>query len=152
MLRAERSGKPVSLIMIDIDHFKRFNDTFGHDAGDYVLSAVAKIILKNVRASDFACRYGGEELAVLLPDCGLANAVERADKLRVAVRELSLAHRGQLLPAPTASFGVAERVDKASSLADFLKAADQALYRAKGSGRDQVCAAHPLLGVPLTPG
>jgi diguanylate cyclase (GGDEF)-like protein/PAS domain S-box-containing protein len=139
--RVKRSNKPVSLIMIDIDHFKRFNDTFGHDAGDFVLSAVAKIVTTNVRPSDIACRYGGEELAVLLPEANLECAADRAEKLRVAFRETSLTHRGQVLPAPTASFGVSEYPADGENLEDFIKAADRALYRAKQAGRDQVCVA-----------
>ncbi|MBI3374673.1 MAG: diguanylate cyclase [Betaproteobacteria bacterium] len=139
--RVERSRKPLSLVMIDIDHFKRFNDTFGHDAGDYVLGAIAKVITTNVRSSDLACRYGGEELAVLLPEANLECAMARAEKLRLAIRELSLTHRGQTLPAPTASFGVAEYPVHGENLPEFLKAADRALYRAKEAGRDQVCAA-----------
>lgn len=142
--RADRSHKPVSLIMIDIDHFKRFNDTFGHDAGDFVLSAVAKIITENVRPSDVACRYGGEELAVLLPEANVERAVDRAEKLRAAFCERSLTHRGQVLPAPTASFGVSEYPTHGENPEDFLKAADRALYRAKQSGRDQVCMAEAM--------
>jgi diguanylate cyclase (GGDEF)-like protein len=145
--RVKRSNKSVSLIMIDIDHFKRFNDTFGHDAGDFVLSAVAKIIAKNVRPSDIACRYGGEELAVVLPEANLECAVGRAETLRVAFRETSLTHRGQVLPAPTASFGVSEYPAHGENLEDFIKAADLALYRAKQSGRDQVCAAETVVKV-----
>jgi diguanylate cyclase (GGDEF)-like protein len=137
--RADRSGRPASLIMIDIDHFKRFNDTFGHDAGDFVLTAIARVVLKNIRPSDLACRYGGEELAVLLPEANLENAAARAEKLRLAIRELSLSHRDQLLPAPTASFGVSEYPAHGASADDFVKAADRALYRAKSLGRDQVC-------------
>ncbi len=139
--RVKRSNKPLSLIMIDIDHFKRFNDTFGHDAGDFVLSAVAKIITKNVRPTDIACRYGGEELAVLLPEADLECAMGRAELLRVALREASLTHRDQVLPAPTASFGVSEYPAHGENLEDFIKASDRALYRAKQGGRDQVCAA-----------
>ena len=139
--RAKRSGKPVSMIMIDIDHFKRFNDTFGHDAGDYVLSAIAKSITRNIRPSDLACRYGGEELAIVLVEAGFECAMERAEKLRIAIRETSLTHRDQTLPAPTASFGVAVYPRHGENLTDFMKAADQALYRAKQEGRDRVCAA-----------
>jgi diguanylate cyclase (GGDEF)-like protein len=139
--RFERSGNPVSLIMIDIDHFKRFNDTFGHDAGDFVLSAVARIITNNIRPTDIACRYGGEELAVLLPEADLECAMGRAEILRIAIRELNLTHRGQTIPAPTASFGVAEFPMHGAILTDFLKATDLALYHAKEAGRDQVCAA-----------
>jgi len=144
--RAERSRKPPSLIMIDIDHFKRFNDTFGHDAGDFVLSAIARLVAENIRGSDIACRYGGEELAVLLPETNLECAQDRAEKLRLAIRELGLTHRGKILPAPTASFGVAEHSGHGANLEDFLKAADRALYRAKQEGRDRVCAARSTNG------
>lgn len=139
--RAERSKKPVSLIMIDIDHFKRFNDTFGHDAGDFVLNALARAITKNIRPSDIACRYGGEELAVVLAEASLECALERAEKLRLTIRETNLTHRGQVLPGPTASFGVAAYPQHGANLADLTKAADQALYCAKQAGRDQVRAA-----------
>ena len=139
--RSRRSGKPVSVIMIDIDHFKRFNDTFGHDAGDFVLSAVAKTITKNVRPSDIACRYGGEELAVVLLEADLECTAQRAEKLRAALSQTNLTHNGQVLPAPTASFGVATFPEHGESPADVMKAADQALYRAKKAGRDQVCKA-----------
>ncbi|TMH67362.1 MAG: GGDEF domain-containing protein [Betaproteobacteria bacterium] len=139
--RAERSGKPLSLIMIDIDHFKRFNDTFGHDAGDFVLSSIARTIGAAIRQSDIACRYGGEELTVVLAESDLEHALQRAEKLRLAIRETHLTHRGQSLPGPTASFGVAAYPAHAGNVADLLKAADQALYRAKQAGRDRVCAA-----------
>ena len=144
--RAERTGKPVALIMIDIDHFKRFNDTFGHDAGDFVLSVIARTIGENIRPSDIACRHGGEELAVVLAEAGLECALERAEKLRVAIRETNLTHRGQSLPGPTASFGVAVYPAHGGNLADLAKAADRALYSAKQAGRDRVCAAEEALG------
>jgi diguanylate cyclase (GGDEF)-like protein/PAS domain S-box-containing protein len=137
--RAERSGKPVSVVMIDIDHFKRFNDQHGHDAGDFVLSAVARAISNNIRPSDIACRYGGEELAVVLPETTLECARDRAEHMRRAIRETNLTHAGQTLPAPTASFGVAVYPANGTKPADLLKAADQALYRAKQAGRDRVC-------------
>ena len=86
--RAERSGKPVSVVMIDIDHFKRFNDKHGHDAGDFVLSAVARAISNNIRPSDVACRYGGEELAVVLPETTLDCARDRAEQIRRAIRRM----------------------------------------------------------------
>jgi diguanylate cyclase (GGDEF)-like protein/PAS domain S-box-containing protein len=137
--RAERSGKPLSVVMIDIDHFKRFNDKFGHDAGDFVLSALARTIAKSIRPSDIACRYGGEELAVVLAEADLVCALERAEQMRLAIREANLVHLGQSLPASTASFGVAVYPTNGTRLADLLKAADRALYRAKEEGRDRVC-------------
>ena len=139
--RSERNKKPLAVIMIDIDHFKRFNDTFGHDAGDFVLSSIANAIAKNIRPSDLACRYGGEELAILLVEADLECALERAEKLRLIIKETNVTHRGQSLPAPTASLGVATYPQHGRTVADFMKAADQALYRAKKAGRDRVCAA-----------
>jgi diguanylate cyclase (GGDEF)-like protein/PAS domain S-box-containing protein len=139
--RAERSAKQVSVVMIDIDHFKHFNDKHGHDAGDFVLSAVARAITKSIRPSDIACRYGGEELAVVLAEADLECARERAEQLRLAIRDTNLTHLGQRLPAPTASFGIAVYPANGTKPADLLKAADQALYRAKRDGRDRVCAA-----------
>jgi diguanylate cyclase (GGDEF)-like protein/PAS domain S-box-containing protein len=139
--RAERSGMPVSVVMIDIDHFKHFNDKYGHDAGDFVLSAVARAIMKCIRPSDIACRYGGEELAVVLPEANLESACARAEQLRLVIRDTNLVHLGQTLPAPTASFGVAVYPANGTKPTDLLKAADQALYRAKQEGRDRICAA-----------
>jgi diguanylate cyclase (GGDEF)-like protein len=139
--RAERSGKPVSVVMIDIDHFKHFNDKHGHDAGDFVLSAVARAISNNIRPSDIACRYGGEELAVVLPETNLECARDRAEQMRRAIRETNLTHAGQTLPGPTASFGVAVYPANGAKPAELLKAADQALYQAKQQGRDRVCVA-----------
>jgi diguanylate cyclase (GGDEF)-like protein len=127
--------------MIDIDHFKRFNDKHGHDAGDFVLSTVSRVIMNSIRPSDIACRYGGEELAIVLPEADLNCAHMRAAQIRVAIRDTHLTHLGQTLPAPTASFGVAVFPANGAKPADLLKAADQALYRAKQEGRDRVCVA-----------
>jgi diguanylate cyclase (GGDEF)-like protein/PAS domain S-box-containing protein len=139
--RAQRNGKPVSVVMIDIDHFKHFNDKYGHDAGDFVLSALARAITKSIRPSDIACRYGGEELVVVLAEANLECARARAEEMRLAIRDTNLTHLGQTLPAPTASFGVAVSPANGTTPADLLKAADQALYRAKQEGRDRVCVA-----------
>lgn len=139
--RATRSAKPFSLIMIDIDHFKRFNDKFGHDAGDFVLSTFARAIAGGIRSSDVACRYGGEELAIILPEAGAEGAAGRAEALRAAIRATVLSHRGQSLPGATASFGVASYPAHAANIEDLMKAADKALYLAKESGRDRVCVA-----------
>jgi len=139
--RAQRNGKPVAVVMIDIDHFKHFNDKYGHDAGDFVLSALARAITKSIRPSDIACRYGGEELVVVLAEANLECARARAEQMRLAIRDTHLTHLGQTLPAPTASFGVAVSPANGMTPADLLKAADQALYRAKEEGRDRVCVA-----------
>jgi len=139
--RAQRNSKPVSVVMIDIDGFKHFNNKYGHDAGDFVLSALARAITKSIRPSDIACRYGGEELAVVLPEANLEWARKCAEQMRFAIRDTNLSHLGQSLPAPTASFGVAVYPANGTKPADLLKAADQALYRAKLEGRDRVCVA-----------
>jgi diguanylate cyclase (GGDEF)-like protein/PAS domain S-box-containing protein len=139
--RAERSKKSVAVVLIDVDHFKRFNDKFGHDAGDFVLSTLSRTITKTVRPSDIACRYGGEELVVVLSEADLQCATARAEQMRIAIRDTTLVHRGQSLPSPTASFGVAVSPLNGTEPTELLKAADQALYRAKEEGRDRVCVA-----------
>jgi diguanylate cyclase (GGDEF)-like protein/PAS domain S-box-containing protein len=138
--RAERSGKPLAVIMIDIDNFKQFNDRHGHDAGDFVLSALARAIARHIRPSDLACRYGGEEFAVVLPEAALETARHRAEEMRVAIRGTNLTHLGQTLAAPSASFGVAMYRGQGTTAQDLMKAADRALYRAKHEGRDCVLA------------
>jgi diguanylate cyclase (GGDEF)-like protein/PAS domain S-box-containing protein len=143
--RAERTAKPLAVVMIDVDHFKQFNDNFGHDAGDFVLSALARAITKSVRPSDIACRYGGEELAIVLPDAGLECARQRVAQMQVAIRNTTLTHLGRVLPPPTASFGIAVYPKDGTAPADLLRSADQALYRAKQAGRDRVCVAGPAV-------
>ncbi len=137
--RANRNAKPVAVLMIDIDNFKHFNDKYGHDAGDFVLNAIGRAITGNIRLSDIACRYGGEEFAVVLTESSLEAARERAEQVRRAIRDTNLTHLGQTLPAPTASFGVAVYPANGATPTDLLKAADNALYRAKRDGRDRVC-------------
>jgi len=151
--RAERSGKPVAVLMIDVDNFKRFNDKHGHDAGDFVLGALARTITKAIRPADIACRYGGEEFAIVLAEADLKSTRERAEQLRAAIRDTNLTHLGQTLPGPTASFGIAVSPADGTTPADLLKSADLALYRAKNEGRDRVCAAAeavPAAAAPIT--
>lgn len=136
MLTAERSGRPLSAILFDLDHFKQINDGHGHLAGDAVLQALALIMRRTVRESDVLCRWGGEEFLVLLPDCPLAQAIGVAEKLREAIAEHDF-------PIPdgayriTASLGVAQCLPQESSESFFARA-DQALYRAKDAGRNRV--------------
>ena len=136
--RAAREKQTVSVLMTDIDHFKRFNDTFGHQAGDALLRDFGSLLLKNVRGEDIICRYGGEEFVCVLPGTTLATAVERAESLRNQIKALSVQHQGQVLGTVTASFGVAQSQDNNTSVESLLKAADDALYRAKHNGRDRV--------------
>lgn len=140
--RVRRKAGRLSAIMLDVDHFKRFNDTWGHEAGDVVLAAVGRLLRDNVRTSDVPCRFGGEEFTVLLPDADAALAAERAELLRRAAGELRLEFGGKPLPGVTISLGVAELPLQSDTGADLLAAADSALYRAKQGGRDRVEIAH----------
>lgn len=102
--------------------------------------AIARAIAKNIRPSDMPCRYGGEEFAIVLPEASRDCAVERAEPMRAAIRDINLNHLGQVLPAPSASFGVAGADAHGATAVTLLKAADEALYRAKRERRDRVCA------------
>ena len=134
---AERTGSPTSLIMVDLDHFKSLNDEHGHAKGDAVLRDVGAQLVGGLRPSDVVCRYGGEELVVLLPNCGLEDARLRAEILRSRIEGLSEAHGARI----TASFGVATIPETSSSNADILPMADAALYQAKKNGRNCVVCA-----------
>ena len=138
MMRSRRSGDPVSLLMLDIDHFKNFNDEYGHEAGDAVLRAIGQLLQTQVRGGDVACRYGGEEFVILMPSAPLESAMQRGKQILEAVRGLEIPHQGHLLPSVTASLGVAEFPTHASDAEGILYAADHALYMAKGSGRDRM--------------
>jgi diguanylate cyclase (GGDEF)-like protein len=140
LARAMRRDTPLAVIMLDLDHFKRVNDTFGHEAGDLLLRNVGRILLKSVRGSDVACRYGGEELVVLLPECTLEIAAARAERLRQDIRSLDLAFNKDVLAA-SASFGVAAWPAHGETPETLLQAADEAMYAAKHGGRDRVCVA-----------
>jgi diguanylate cyclase (GGDEF)-like protein/PAS domain S-box-containing protein len=139
--RAGRAGQSMGILMLDLDHFKRFNDTYGHDAGDAVLRETAAFLLKNVRAEDFVCRYGGEEFVVILPTADLEGSTARGEKLRSKMRELSIMHQGKSLGMVTLSVGVAAFPAHAMSPKELMAAADAALYEAKRGGRDQVAVA-----------
>jgi diguanylate cyclase (GGDEF)-like protein len=139
--RARRDRSPIGAIILDIDHFKQFNDTFGHDAGDLVLQEVAQFLQSRIRGSDIACRYGGEEMTLILPGATLEETVQRAEVMCQELKYLSLRHGGQTLGAITASFGVASFPQHAVTVATLLQAADAALYQAKWAGRDRVVVA-----------
>ncbi|HEV8663219.1 MAG TPA: diguanylate cyclase [Candidatus Methylomirabilis sp.] len=151
--RAERFGHPVSALMIDIDRFKRFNGTYGHQAGDRVLAAIARLIRETIRATDVPARYGGEELAVILPQTSLVNACGLAERLRAAVDGLKFQPRRAAHPVRvTISVGVATYPDHAANTAELIDGADQALFQAKRDGRNLVRAferrEHPREPVP----
>ena len=138
LLRAERQERPLSVLMLDLDHFKRINDTFGHDAGDEVLRAVGAFLRTNVRSADVACRFGGEEFVVLMPEAALADAARRAQEICDGIRELLIEYQNQPLGPHTASIGVTSLTATARTSTGLLQAADAALYRAKQSGRNCV--------------
>lgn len=134
--RADRGRQPVSVLMLDLDHFKKFNDTYGHQAGDSLLKKVGAMLDARTRVEDIACRYGGEEFVLILPGARIDVAVRRANELRKAMREASL-EDNQLGPV-TVSVGVAGFPEHGTRGEALLRAADEALYRAKHEGRDRV--------------
>lgn len=137
--RAERYHRPTSLIMLDLDFFKKVNDNFGHQTGDLVLQTLGKILLDQVRQSDTPCRYGGEEFALILPETGLGEAQRIAERIRQTIEQQNIITHNNVHLRVTASLGIASTDDNRTT--DLIKAADQALYRAKESGRNQVATA-----------
>lgn len=138
--RANRQGKQVAVMMLDIDHFKQFNDTFGHAAGDIVLREVAECMRLGVRSEDIVCRFGGEEFVVIMPEISTRAAFDRAELLRRMVGDLSLRFHGQPLRQITISIGLAMYPDNSDSPEELLRSADHAMYAAKNKGRNRVVA------------
>jgi diguanylate cyclase (GGDEF)-like protein/PAS domain S-box-containing protein len=142
--RAERSGQTVGFIMLDIDHFKHFNDTFGHQAGDALLRALGDLMGERTRGQDVACRYGGEEFSLILSGASKEASRKRAELLREEVKRLSATHAGQLLGKISVSFGVAAYPEDGRTADVLVRAADQALYSAKAAGRDRIALARDV--------
>ena len=140
LARALREGYPVSVVLADIDHFKKLNDTYGHPAGDEVLRKLAQLLKEQARASDIPCRYGGEEFLFVLPHANTATAIERADQWRRAFEQLQVPF-GSLHLRATLSAGVASYPGHGRNAAALIDAADRALYDAKHQGRNRICAA-----------
>jgi diguanylate cyclase (GGDEF)-like protein len=140
---ARRKHRPLAVMMLDLDHFKKYNDHFGHAAGDKALAAVGETLLRCVRADDIACRYGGEEFALILPECNLQQATVRADEIRRRLREFPTERNGQPTDPLTVSIGVAAFDETTDRVDLLLRFADDALYEAKRAGRDRVVAARP---------
>ncbi|MCM5511093.1 GGDEF domain-containing protein [Vibrio sp. SCSIO 43169] len=134
---ASQSNTPVSLLMLDLDHFKRFNDNFGHDAGDYVLKEVANLLTREISEKHIACRLGGEELAVISPNCTIKESIALANQIVNSVRTLHLDMKGLSLGQLGVSIGVVTYPDFQGSTTELVKAADTALYQAKDNGRSQ---------------
>lgn len=136
--RAIRKKLPLSVVMIDVDHFKHFNDTFGHEAGDQVLKEFANLLERQLRGSDLACRYGGEEFILILPEASKDAALEKAEAIREAVKQLKIFSGSQPVGTVTISGGTAVFPEDGENSQQLLAAADAALYRAKEAGRDRV--------------
>ncbi|HEX5338562.1 MAG TPA: diguanylate cyclase [Gallionella sp.] len=140
LARALRYGGALSILMLDVDHFKQFNDTYGHKVGDTVLKKLAEVCLGSLRDVDIVGRIGGEEFAVLLPETGREQAMEAAERLRAALAAAQVSLSGGLPLHFTVSLGVVTLNDKGINIDTLLNRADQALYRAKNEGRNRVCA------------
>jgi diguanylate cyclase (GGDEF)-like protein/PAS domain S-box-containing protein len=139
--RAKRSGNSLTIAMVDVDHFKRFNDSFGHAAGDVVLREVAQLMKSKMRGSDVVCRYGGEEFAIISPEMTLEVARQKMDYLREELKKLSIRYQEQRLDTPAISIGLSAFPIHGADGEALLKSADEALYRAKKAGRDRVVVA-----------
>jgi len=146
---ADRYEQPVSLVMVDIDHFKRVNDTYGHEAGDAVLRRVAGLLQEAVRSTDVCVRYGGEEIALLLAQTDRKAAMEMAQRLCDRIAETVAFHKGATIPV-TASFGVATYPETVRERDKLFPQADEALYRAKAEGRNCVRCAGSSVGMPTS--
>ena len=138
--RAQRKQSALSIVMLDLDHFKLFNDTFGHDAGDLLLRELGKTLQSVLRQSDISCRYGGEEFVLVFPDSSLADTRKRAEEIRVLVKDLKIRHEDRQLGTVTVSAGIATAPEHGTTAHDLLRSADDALYAAKQGGRDRLIA------------
>jgi len=139
--RAVRNQRPLGMIMIDLDHFKYFNDNFGHEVGDLLLKELGALLRANIRGEDIACRYGGEEFILILPEGNRMVTRQRADFYKDAIQRLNIPFKGMPLGRITASMGVAILPDHGRTAKSLIEAADKALYRSKAEGRDRVTMA-----------
>jgi len=136
--RARRANSPLCVVMFDLDNFKPFNDTFGHEAGDSILRDLAQVLREKLRKSDIACRYGGDEFVLVLPDSSLADTQQRVQQIRALLKELPMRHGGQVVRPISASAGIAGLPEHGSTAAELLQAADNAMYAAKQVGGNRV--------------
>ena len=138
MARSQNTGAELSLIAIDVDHFKKFNDTHGHDAGDMVLRAVGSVLEQACDGEEVACRMGGEEFMIILPETTQDNVMTRAEHVRQAVEAISVRYGEKTLPRITISAGVSFFPTHGTMPQDLMRSADDALYDAKAKGRNQI--------------
>ncbi|MEW2913205.1 sensor domain-containing diguanylate cyclase [Leisingera sp. JC11] len=148
---SQNSGRPLSVVSIDVDHFKKFNDNHGHDAGDMVLRAVGAAMEQACDGDEVACRPGGEEFALLLPGVRPEDAVTKAELLRQAIEDVVVRYGEKALPRISISLGVAHYPAHGAMPQDLLRASDEALYEAKAKGRNQVCVAEGAVPAPRNP-
>ncbi len=139
IVRTQRFKRSVSLLMLDIDYFKRVNDTYGHQAGDAILRGISDLLVKQARTVDRVCRYGGEEITVILPETDAIGAMKTAERLRAAVERQPFGIGGGKTASINVSIGVATYPQQVNSLEELVKAADVALYAAKQGGRNRAC-------------
>ncbi|HUY82601.1 MAG TPA: GGDEF domain-containing protein, partial [Acidobacteriaceae bacterium] len=142
--RAARHNESVALLVLDIDHFKQFNDTFGHQAGDALLRGFGDFLSQRSRGEDVACRFGGEEFVLILVGATAASGRKRAELLREKLPQLTVQYAGQVLGRVRISIGVSAFPDHGTTGEELVRAADKALYRAKEEGRDRVVVASPV--------
>ena len=142
--RSARSGHPVGLMMMDVDHFKEFNDTFGHSGGDALMRELGALLQATVRVEDAACRYGGDEFVIMLPESPLDVTVLRAEEIRQGASQFNIMHEGSVLNAVTLTVGVAMYPNHGVEMAGLVRAADEAMYKAKREGGDRVKVAQTL--------
>ncbi|MCG8551995.1 MAG: GGDEF domain-containing protein [Desulfobacterales bacterium] len=142
--RAKRNKSRLGLMMIDLDHFKAFNDTHGHSAGDLLLQELGQLMKNFFRAEDCCCRFGGEEFVVLLSDISLSDLKEKGETFRQRISEISLTYQGRILKNVTGSIGISVFPGCGESLHLLIEAADKALYIAKAEGRNRVCYAQEI--------
>jgi len=141
--RASRGKLPLCIAMLDLDHFKRLNDTCGHQAGDMVLRELGQVLREKLRKSDIACRYGGEEFVVVMPDSSIADTCQRVEEIRALVKKMEISNGDHLLGTITISAGIAGMPEHGGiTMREFLNAADTALYAAKEAGRDRIVVHH----------
>jgi len=148
VLKAKRTSRTLAVVMFDLDHFKNLNDTFdhfknlndtfGHDAGDEALRQLSLLLKTTIRGSDIACRYGGEEFTLILPEASLTDASLRMEQLRQNLKALIIQHQGKSIDRLSGSFGIAMYPNHGLTSEALLKSADEALYQAKQAGRDRV--------------
>lgn len=139
--RVTRNKEPLGIIMVDIDHFKQFNDTYGHTAGDMLLKSIGEFFRERIRREDIACRYGGEEFVLILPGSSLENTFRRAEQIHEEIKRVRVRHRGSFISSVEVSMGVVVFSEHGNSAELLLESADRALYKAKTQGRNRIVVA-----------